>query len=108
MLAGLAMLCSAKSSCTSRLAHHLLLLVVGFAKERRTADHLLPLRQLKDMRKTLRPPTRRATAVNSAEQQLTNSVFKVSLRSWQAEYKARRNPAGAAEEEKALAQVGNK
>jgi hypothetical protein len=60
------------------------------------------------MRKTLRPPTRRATAVNSGEQQLSNSVFKVSLRSWQAEYKARRNLADVAEEEKTLAQVGNK
>jgi hypothetical protein len=59
------------------------------------------------MRKTLRPPTRRAIAVNSGEQQLSNSVFKISLRSWQAEYKARRNMAGNADEQK-LAQVGNK
>jgi hypothetical protein len=66
-----------------------------------------PLETLKDMRKTLRPPTKRGIAVIAGEQQLSNSVFKISLRSWQAEYKARRNMAGNADEQK-LAQVGNK
>jgi hypothetical protein len=52
----------------------------------------------------MRPPSKRGTAVIPVEQQRNNSIFKVSLRSWQAQYKARRATRGSTDEEKLVAQ----
>jgi hypothetical protein len=51
----------------------------------------------------MRPPSKRGTVVIPVEQQRQNSVFKMSLRSWQAQYKAQR--ATRAGGEKPLAQT---
>jgi hypothetical protein len=53
----------------------------------------------------MRPPSKRGTAVIPADQQHNNSIFKVSLRSWQAQYKARREGRAPTEEEKLVAQA---
>jgi hypothetical protein len=52
----------------------------------------------------MRPPSKRGTVVVPVEQQRQNSIFKVSLRSWQAQYKAQRGARGNSEDDKALAQ----
>ncbi len=48
----------------------------------------------------MRPPSKRGTAVIPVEQQRQNSIFKVSLRSWQEQYKAQRGTRSASEEDK--------
>jgi hypothetical protein len=52
----------------------------------------------------MRPPSKRGTAVIPVDQQRNNSIFKVSLRSWQAQYKARRAGRATTQEDKLVAQ----
>ena len=58
----------------------------------------------KERQTEMRPPSKRGTAVIPVEQQRNNSIFKVSLRSWQAQYKARRAPRATIEDDKLVAQ----
>ncbi len=43
----------------------------------------------------MRPPSKRGTAVIPVDQQRNNSIFKMSLRSWQQQYKAQRTSRGS-------------
>jgi hypothetical protein len=51
----------------------------------------------------MRPPSKRGTAVIPVEQQRNNSIFKMSLRSWQQQYKAQRTPLGSGQKQLAQA-----
>jgi hypothetical protein len=53
----------------------------------------------------MRPPSKRGTAAIPVDQQRNNSIFKMSLRSWQAQYKARRAGHATTEDEKLVAQA---
>jgi hypothetical protein len=52
----------------------------------------------------MRPPSKRGTAVIPVEQQRHNSLFKkMSLLSWQAQYRAKRATSGSGEKQLAQA-----
>jgi hypothetical protein len=46
----------------------------------------------------MRPPSKRGTAAIPPDLQRTNSIFKVSLRHWQARYRAQQTERGAEQE----------
>jgi len=86
---------------------HELLITSHRAERPRRPDKVLtnPNDSAKERQKEMRPPSKRGTVVIPADQQRNNSIFKVSLRSWQAQYKARRERRAPAGEEKLVAQV---
>jgi hypothetical protein len=64
------------------------LLIFGRAEENGLKTQTSNDHPAKERRSKMRPPSKRGTAVIPADQQRTNSIFKMSLRSWQAQYKA--------------------
>jgi hypothetical protein len=74
-----------------------------FASGQRAKSPTIPNDSAKERQTDMRPPSKRGTAVIPVDQQRNNSIFKVSLRSWQQQYKARQSGRTATEEEKLVA-----
>ena len=86
---------------------HELLITSHRAERPRRPDKVLtnPNDSAKERQTEMRPPSKRGTVVIPADQQRNNSIFKVSLRSWQAQYKARRKGRAPTGDEKLVAQA---